>query len=62
MILFGAGVLLFQPREPIELNQSEAVLFRNENPLSDAASVLNQTGAEDKGLMLIYASADLSRR
>jgi hypothetical protein len=62
LILFGAGVLLFQPREPVEMSQLETLFYRNENPLSDAASVLNQTGAEDKGMMLIYASADLSRR
>jgi anti-sigma factor RsiW len=62
LILFGAGVLLFKPQEPVELTQLEALFYRNENPLNDAASVLDQKGAEDKGMMLIYASADLSRR
>ncbi len=61
-ILFGAGVLLFKPQEPVELSQVETLFYRNENPLSEAASVLDQKGAEDKGMMLIYASADLSRR
>ncbi len=61
-VLFGAGVLLFQPQEPMELSQVETLYFQNENPLSDAASVLDQKRAEDKGMMLIYASADLSRR
>jgi len=46
----------------VELTQLETLFYRNENPLSDAASVLDQKGAEDKGMMLIYASADLSRR
>jgi anti-sigma factor RsiW len=62
LILFGAGVLLFKPQEPVELSQVEALFYRNENPLSEAASVLDQKGAEDKSMMLIYASADLSRR
>jgi len=62
LILFGAGVLLFKPQEPVELSQLETLFYRNENPLSDAAGVLDQKGAEDKGMMLIYASADLSRR
>lgn len=62
LILFGAGVLLFQPQEAVELTQVEALFYRNENPLQDAASVLDLHRAEDKGLMLIYASADLPRR
>ena len=61
-ILFGAGVLLFKPQEPLELTQVETLFLRNENPLSDAASVLDQKGAEDKSMMLIFASADLARR
>jgi len=61
-ILFGAGVLLFKPQEPLELSQVETLYFRNENPLSEAASVLDQKGAENTSMMLIFASADLSRR
>jgi anti-sigma factor RsiW len=61
-ILFGAGVLLFKPQEPVELSQVETLYLRNENPLSDAASVLDQKRAEDKNMMLIFASADLPRR
>jgi len=61
-ILFGAGVLLFKPQEPLELTQVETLFLRNENPLSDAASVLDQTRAEDKSMMLIFASADIPRR
>jgi len=61
-ILFGAGVLLFKPQEPLGLTQVETLFLRNENPLSDAASVLDQKGAEDKSMMLIFASADLARR
>ena len=61
-ILFGAGVLLFKPQEPLELTQVETMFLRNENPLSDAATILDQKRAEDKSMMLIFASADLPRR
>ncbi len=61
-ILFGAGVLLFRPQEPQELTQVEALYLRNENPLTDAATILDQKKAEDKSMMLIFASADLPRR
>ena len=61
-ILFGAGVLLFNPQEPMELSQVETLYYRNENPLSEAASVLDQKGAEDMSMRLIFASADLPRR
>jgi anti-sigma factor RsiW len=61
-ILFGAGVLLFKPQEPMELSQVETLYYRNENPLSEAASVLDQKGVEDMSMRLIFASADLPRR
>lgn len=62
-LLFGAGVLLFQPKEPQELSQVETLFLRNENPLNDAAGILEQKKAEDKNMMLIFASGgDLPRR
>jgi anti-sigma factor RsiW len=62
-VLFGAGVLLFQPKEPQELSQVESLLLRNENPLKETASVLDQKRTEDKNMMLIFASLeDQSRR
>jgi anti-sigma factor RsiW len=62
-VLFGAGVLLFKPQEPQELSQVETLFLRNENPLNDAANVLEQKKAEDKNMMLIFASmGDLPRR
>jgi anti-sigma factor RsiW len=63
LILFGAGVILFQPQEPQELSQVEALLLRDENPLGQAATVLGQKKSEDKNMMLIFAAAeDFSRR
>jgi anti-sigma factor RsiW len=64
-LLFGAGVLLFQPREPVELSQVETLFLQNENPLSEAATILDQKKAEDRNMMLIFAASDardLSRR
>jgi len=62
-VLFGAGVLLFQPKEPQELSQVETLFLRNENPLRDSSSLLDQKRVEDKNMMLIFASAeDIPRR
>jgi anti-sigma factor RsiW len=63
--LFGAGILLFQPQEPLELSQTERFLLQDENPLGEAASILDQKKAEDRNMMLIFASvgdSDISRR
>jgi anti-sigma factor RsiW len=57
-ILFGAGVLLFQPKEPQELSQVETLLLRDENPLKETANVLEQKKVEDKNMMLIFASLE----
>jgi len=64
-LLFGAGILIFRPQEPRELSQTERFLLHDENPLSEAASILDQKKAEDRNMMLIFASVgdrDVSRR
>jgi anti-sigma factor RsiW len=64
-LLFGVGILLFQPQEPRELSQTERFLLLNENPLGEAASILDQKEAEDRNMMLIFASVgdtDASRK
>jgi hypothetical protein len=64
-LFFGAGILLFKTQDPRELSQTERFLLQDENPLDEAASILNQKKAEDKNMMLIFASAgdsDVSRR
>ncbi len=64
-LLFGAGILIFRPQEPRELSQTERFLLQDENPLSEAASILDQKKAEDRNMMLIFASVgerDVSRR
>jgi predicted anti-sigma-YlaC factor YlaD len=64
-LLFGAGILIFRPQEPREVSQTERFLLQDENPLSEAASILDQKKAEDRNMMLIFASVgdrDVSRR
>jgi anti-sigma factor RsiW len=64
-LLFGAAILLIQPQEPRELSQTERFFLPDENPLEEAASILDQKKAEDKNMMLIFASVgdpEVSRR
>ena len=64
-LLFGAGIIFFRPQEPRELSQTERFLLQDENPLGEAASILDQKKAEDRSMMLIFASVgdrDVSRR
>jgi len=64
-LLFGAGILFFRPQEPQEMSQTERFLLQDENPLGEAASILDQKRAEDRNMMLIFASVgdrDVSRR
>ena len=64
-LLFGAGILLFRPQDPRELSQTERFLLQDENPLGEAGNILDQKKAEDRNMMLIFASVgdtDASRR
>jgi len=64
-LLFGAGILFFRPEEPRALSQTERFLFQDENPLGEAANILDQKKVEDRNMMLIFASvgdSDVSRR
>ena len=56
LLLFGVGFLLSPPEEAPELSQAEQLFLQNENPLMETASVLNQQKAEDRNMMLIFAS------
>lgn len=58
LLVFGLGILLFPPDEPQELSQAERLFLQNENPLTETASLLNQKRAEDKNMMLIFASVE----
>ncbi|MFZ2053424.1 MAG: zf-HC2 domain-containing protein [Candidatus Aminicenantales bacterium] len=56
--LFGVGILLSPPEETPELSQAERLFLQNENPLTETASLLNQQKAEDRNMMLIFASVE----
>jgi hypothetical protein len=57
-ILFGVGILFFRPQEPLELSQAEILLLRNENPLDEASTILDQKKLEDRNMMLIFAASE----
>ncbi|MBN2409882.1 MAG: zf-HC2 domain-containing protein [Candidatus Aminicenantes bacterium] len=57
-ILFGVGLLLTPREKTRELSRAERLFLQNENPLTETASLLNQQRAEDKNMMLIFASLD----
>lgn len=56
--LFGVGILLFPPEETPDVTRAERLFLQNENPLTETANLLNQQRAEDKNMMLIFASLD----
>ncbi len=58
LLLFGVGILLFPPDEPQEQSQAEMLFLQDENPLTETARVLNQQRAEDRNMMLIFASLE----
>ncbi|MBM3284276.1 MAG: hypothetical protein FJY81_00205 [Candidatus Aminicenantes bacterium] len=58
-VFFGVGVLSFRPNEFPELSQAEILLLRNENPLAEAATILDQQRLEDRNLMLIFAASEI---
>jgi hypothetical protein len=53
-----AAVLLLSPRREEELSSSESLLLRNENPLVETRTLLENKRVEDKNMMLIFASAE----
>lgn len=58
-LFFGAGLLFFQPRESLELSQTEILLLHNENPLTEAETILGQKKPEERNMMLIFAAAEM---
>jgi len=41
------------------LSQAEILLLRNENPLTEAATILDQKKPEERNMMLIFAAAEM---
>jgi len=58
-LFFGARLIFFQQRESRELSQAEILLLHNENPLTEAATILDQIKPEERSMMLIFAAADM---
>lgn len=60
VVLLAAVILLFMPPKEEELapalSQSGILLFQNTNPLQETQTILEQEGAENKSMMLIFTS------
>jgi len=53
-----AAVLLLSPKKDEEFSPSERLLLRNDNPLAETRTLLENKRVEDKNMMLIFASAE----
>ncbi len=58
-IFLSAGLLFLQQQESQELSQAEVLLLHNENPLTEAATILEQKKPEERNMMLIFAAAEM---
>jgi len=60
VVLLATAILLFMPPKEEELapslSQSGILLFQNTNPLQETQPILEQEGAENKSMMLIFTS------
>ncbi|MBN2199801.1 MAG: zf-HC2 domain-containing protein [Candidatus Aminicenantes bacterium] len=52
-----AVLLVFSPGRRDELTSSEALLLRNDNPLTETRALLEENRVEDRNMMLIFASS-----
>jgi predicted anti-sigma-YlaC factor YlaD len=57
-ILIGAGFLVFRTPEPQEMSQVEALLLRDENPLTETTNILEAKGPDNGNMMLIFSSME----
>jgi anti-sigma factor RsiW len=56
-LVLGA-ILLFSPAREAQLSAGERLLLRNDNPLVETRTLLDNNKLEDKNMMLIFASAE----
>jgi predicted anti-sigma-YlaC factor YlaD len=55
ILLFIGGLALFAPGEE-DLSQSEALLLRNDNPLTETKTFFEETRLDNKNMMIIFAA------
>jgi hypothetical protein len=60
-LVFVAALVLISPREQAELSQSEALLLRNVNPLSETQALFGEGKQESQNLMIIFAAQEAKR-
>jgi len=57
IIVLGAALAFFGPGAGGELSQAE-ILLRGEDPLNETTNILDENRAEDKNMMILFASLD----
>jgi len=57
VIVLGAALAFLRPGAGAELSQAE-ILLRGEDPLNETTNILDETHAEDKNMMILFASLD----
>jgi anti-sigma factor RsiW len=55
-IAFGIGLLFLAPRAQVQMTQSELLLLRNQNTMSDVQSVFDEAKGEGRHIELIFAA------
>ncbi|MCJ7588721.1 MAG: zf-HC2 domain-containing protein [Candidatus Aminicenantes bacterium] len=57
ILALGAALVFLGPPAEAELSQAE-ILLRGEDPLTETTGVLDETRAEDKNMMILFASLE----
>ena len=57
VIVLGAALAFLRPPAGAELSRAE-ILLRGEDPLNGTANILDETRAEDRNMMILFASLD----
>lgn len=57
ILALGAALAFLRPQEAAELSQAE-ILLRGEDPLNETTNILDEKHAEDKNMMILFASLD----
>jgi anti-sigma factor RsiW len=57
IVVLGAALAFLRPQPAPELSQAE-ILLRGDDPLNETTNILDEKRAEDKNMMILFASLD----
>jgi anti-sigma factor RsiW len=57
VLVLGAALAFLRPQAAAELSQTE-ILLRGEDPLNETTNILDEKRAEDKNMMILFASLE----